>query len=141
MEMWANRLSGLAIALAGLLLLVFIIPHNTETVDYGWIRPQTIPNACAIALVIFGFAQLVLPTGSIFLRRFEVLRVGLFAAIAFCGVWVIGKVGFIAGAPVFAACLMLVVGERRPGWLLVGIVAVPAAIWIAVVPLLDRTLP
>lgn len=139
--MWANRLSGLAIALAGLVLLAVIIPANTETVGYGWIRPQTIPDACAIALAIFGFAQLAFPTGSVFLRRSEILRVGLFAAVAFCAVWLIGKVGFIAGAPVFAASLMLLVGERRPSWLLVGCVALPATIWIAVVPLLDRTLP
>jgi putative tricarboxylic transport membrane protein len=139
--MTANRISGLLVALCGLLLWLIVIPANTETVGNGWITPDTLPQACAAALIGLGLLQ-SLPRGrSLELTGEEVLRAGLFAALAFLAVWAMAVAGFRLAAPAFALALMLLVGERRPGWLAVGAVAVPAAIWLTAVPLLDRTLP
>ncbi|HSM42994.1 MAG TPA: tripartite tricarboxylate transporter TctB family protein [Afifellaceae bacterium] len=139
--MTANRISGLLVALCGLLLWLVVIPANTETVGSGWIRPDTLPQACAVALIGLGLIQ-SLPRGrSLEPTGAEVLRAGLFAALAFLAVWAMTVAGFRLAAPAFALALMLLVGERRPGWLAVGAVGVPAAIWLTAVPLLDRTLP
>jgi len=137
-----NRLSGLAVAIFGLLLLFVIIPANTEIVDdYGWIRPQTLPDACAVLLIVFGALQAALPSGEIRMRPRETVRALLFAAVAGVALWGMAKFGFLLAAPVLALAVMLLVGERRPGWLAAGAVALPAVIWTAVVVLLERTLP
>jgi putative tricarboxylic transport membrane protein len=136
-----NRGSGLMVALAGLVLWLFIIPAHTETVDYGWMRPQTLPAACAIALMLLGTAEVVKPGAPVRLDLHEALRVGLFAALALLAVWAMTRFGFLVTAPVFALTTMFLVGERRPGWLAAGAIAMPGAIWLVAVPLLDRTLP
>ena len=136
-----NRLSGVFFVGLGLLLYFVVIPEQTETVDYGWMRPQSIPNACAILLIILGIAQAAFPTGSVFIHRREILRASLFAAITVAALWAMSMFGFLMTVPIFAAVLMLIVGERRPGWLAAGVVVLPVAIWLTVVPLLERTLP
>lgn len=139
--MTANRISGLLVAFTGLVLWLAVIPANTETVGSGWIRPDTLPLACAIALVLLGLLQ-AMPRGNpIGVGGADVLRTALFAALSFLAVWMMAVAGFRLAAPAFALALMLLVGERRPGWLAVGAIAVPAAIWLTAVPLLDRTLP
>lgn len=139
--MTANRISGLLVALAGLLLWLVVIPANTETVGSGWIRPETLPLACAAALVVLGLLQAIPRGKPIEVSGADVLRAALFAALAFLAVWAMAAGGFRLAAPVFALALMLLVGERRPVWLAIGAIGVPAAIWLTAVPLLDRTLP
>ena len=139
--MIANRLSGLLVALFGLALMVWIIPAHTETVEQGWMRPQTIPDICAVLLIALGLLHAVLPTGVVILRPKETLRVLMFAFAAGIGLWAMDQFGFLLAAPVLALIVMLLVGERRPVWLGAGAVALPVAIWFAVVVLLERTLP
>jgi putative tricarboxylic transport membrane protein len=139
--MTANRISGLLVALAGLLLWLVVVPANTETVGSGWIRPDTLPLACAVALVVLGLLQAGPRGAPIEVTGAQVLRAGLFAALAFLAVWAMAAGGFRLAAPAFALALMLLVGERRPVWLAIGAIGVPAAIWLTAVPLLDRTLP
>ncbi|MCF8468684.1 MAG: hypothetical protein K9G33_14885, partial [Sneathiella sp.] len=55
--------------------------------------------------------------------------------------WAMSMFGFLMTVPFFAAVLMLIVGERRLGWLAAGVVVLPVAIWLTIVPLLERTLP
>lgn len=139
--MLLNRLSGIAFVVLGFLLFLVIIPMQTEVVDYGWMRPQTIPNACAWGLIILGLVQAIFPTGTISPNLRETLRVSMFAILTVCALWAMDEFGYLVTAPAFAALIMLIVGERRPGWLAVGILVVPVAIWLTVVPLLERTLP
>ena len=139
--MLLNRLSGAFVVTLGLLLYFMIIPAHTEIVDYGWMRPQSIPNACAILFVFLGIVQIACPTGIISIGFSELLRVSLFAIVTMSALWAISKFGFMAITPIFVGALMLFVGERRMGWLLGGIVVLPLTIWLTVVLLLDRTLP
>ena len=139
--MSANRLSGLVVAAFGLALLLFIIPAHTETVDYGWMRPQTIPDLCAVLLVLLGLLHAVVPRGSVRFDRRETLRFALFAAVAVATAYLMGQFGFVAVAPPAALVVMLLIGERRPFWLAAGAIVLPAVIWVTVVHLLERTLP
>jgi putative tricarboxylic transport membrane protein len=139
--MSVNRLSGLAVAVFGLALLLFVIPANTETVDYGWMRPRTIPDLCAVLLVLLGILHASMPRGSVRFERRESLRFALFAAVAAATVWLMGQFGFLPVAPPAALVVMLLIGERRPFWLAAGAIVLPAAIWYVVIHLLERTLP
>jgi putative tricarboxylic transport membrane protein len=136
-----DRLSGLAVALFGLALLVFIIPGQVETVDYGWVRPKTVPNAMAVALIVLGLMQTVFAKdGTAWQARAALRALGYLAATTLA-VWSMGRFGFVVVAPVMMLVLMLLIGERRPLWLGLGVLAVPAVVWLTVVRLLDRTLP
>lgn len=136
-----SRLPGAVIAAAGLFLLVSVIPNHTEAVDYGWVRPQTVPMLCGIALVLLGALQAVLPGGRADLSVREVARVALFVALTAGALFVMDRFGYLAGAAILALLVMLVVGERRPGWIALGAVAAPVVIWSIAVPLLGRVLP
>lgn len=139
--MLLNRISGLLVAVAGLALLFVVIPAQTETVDYGWVRPKTVPDILAVALIGLGLAQAVWAHGATELDGWTSLRAGLFLAFAAVSVAAMGRVGFVAVAPVMMLALMLWLGERRPLWLGIGTIAIPGLIWVVVIVLLDRTLP
>jgi len=49
--------------------------------------------------------------------------------------------GFVYVGPALALAIMLMIGERRPIWLVAGFVAMPALIWFLVVQVLGRALP
>ncbi len=137
--MTADRVSGIAVAVFGL-LLILIIPSNTETADYG-MQPRAIPYFCAAALILLGIAHAAFPAGRVGIALREHIRVGLFAAVAFAALWAMSFFGFRIAAPLFALVVMVLVGERRIVWLATGALAVPAVIWLVAVPLLEHTLP
>ncbi|AVO38163.1 tripartite tricarboxylate transporter TctB family protein [Pukyongiella litopenaei] len=138
--MTQSRLSGLIVAGFGLILLLVLIPYGTERVDYGWLRPSGLPSALAWVLILSGLwaawenAGTRADAGQL-LRALGLL--GFFAV----ELWLIGRIGFMIAAPVMTLALMLLVGERRPGWLALGALGVPSAIWLTVSQLLDRPLP
>jgi len=51
------------------------------------------------------------------------------------------RFGFVIVSPVLALAIMLLFGERRPIWLALGCVGMPAIIWLLVVQILERPLP
>lgn len=136
-----NRLSGLFFVLFGALLYFVVIPYDTEIVDYGWVRPQTVPNAMAWLIAIAGMVQLVRPSGNTSPDIAKVFPAGLHIIILAAGVFAISHFGFRLVSPVLALIIMLVVGERRPLWLGLGVIGIPVLIWIVVAVLLGRPLP
>lgn len=138
--MLADRLTGAAlIALGGLLFLV-VIPWQVEAVDYGWLRPRTLPNIIAAILALCGLWMIVWPGAEpVFPAAWG--RAALFAGMLAAGLWAISGFGFMAVAPVLALALMLVAGERRWVWLAAGALGTPGAIWLFVSVLLERPLP
>ena len=139
--MTLNRLSGLVVAMAGILLLFWIIPNQTETVAFGWLKPNTLPNIIAVVIIILGLFHFILPSGK---AKFDIklaLRISLFFMITMASLYVMSVVGFLIAAPIMVMIIMILIGERRPLWLVSGIVLGPAAIWAAVDLLLNRPLP
>ena len=136
-----NRLSGVAVALFGAAMLLWIIPAHTETVSYGWVKPDTLPKACAWALAGLGLIQALLPKGEVALDGAEFVIVAVAAVLSAGAIWALGKVGFLVAAPVFAALLIAVIRERRIGWIAATIIGAPALIWVVVDLLLGRPLP
>jgi len=139
--MTLNRISGLVVAVLGLILLFWIIPRHTETVDYAWLRPATLPIITAIIVIISSLVHLIFPSGK---AEFDVplaLRAGLFFTISLIGLFLMHLVGFLIAAPLLVMVLMLLIGERRPFWLIAGIVLIPLAMWSSIELLLNRPLP
>jgi len=129
------------VAVLGLLLFFVIIPYDTEVVDYGWVRPQTVPNAMAWLLTIAGIMLVLRPNGDVPFDLRRSLRAGLFLAILGTGLYLIGRFGFVAVAPGLALLIMILIGERRPFWLGLGTAGLPSLIWFVVTILLERPLP
>ena len=138
--MTLNRISGLVVAVFGIILLFWIIPRHTEPVDYGWLRPATLPNVTAIVVIISSIIHIIFPSGQAEFDGQLAMRAGLFFMISLAGLFLMHHVGFLIAAPLLVTVLMLLVGERRPLWLATGIVLVPLGIWSAIELLLKRSL-
>ena len=139
--MTSNRISGLVVAVLGAILLFWIIPRHTETVDYAWLRPATLPTITAVIVIIASIVHLIFPAGK---AEFDVplaLRAGLFLVISLIGLFLMHLAGFLIAAPLLVMVLMLLIGERRPVWLIAGIVLIPLTMWSSIELLLNRPLP
>ena len=141
MRITPNRIAAMVVAIFGLILLFWIIPHHTEAVYYGWLRPETLPIIAAVIAIIASIIHIILPTGKIDFDVKLALRAGLFFVVSLAGLFLMHLAGFLVAAPVIILVLMLMIGERRPIWLVTGIVIVPLIMWSTIELLLKRPLP
>lgn len=141
MSVTADRGAGAVISLFGLVLYFGVIPNFVEAVDDGWVLPATIPNAVAIVLIVCGILLILKPTTHRPQRMIEFQKAALYFGLLALGLLAMSYLGFIYTAPVIALVLMLLIGERRPLWLFLGVAVLPATIWFLVVYVLDRALP
>ena len=136
-----DRLCGLFVVLFALMLFFHLIPTQVEAVSYGAIRPKTVPQILAATLALAGTALMLRPADGSDLRAVPWGRSALNVAILSAGLWLTARFGFVLVAPPLALVLMLLMGERRPLWLALGVAAMPLLIWFAVSVLLGRPLP
>ena len=134
-----NRLTGVACALAGLCLLLVVIPDQVEAIEDSGVQPATVPTAVAWVLMVAGTFHALFPTGDTPLDVPEALRAGLFLAIVGGGVYLMSEFGFLYVAPGLVLAIMLVMGERR--WFVLWIAALPVGIWAILELWLNRPLP
>ncbi len=139
--MSADRLSGAFFAVFGLVMYFLVNPGFIEVVDTGNIRPETVPNWLALVIAGCGALLALRPTQHRAGAPQQTVRAGLFLAVLCAGVWAMSHLGFLIVAPLLALVLMLLIGERRPVWLGLGVAGVPAIVWLLVEVLLDRPLP
>ena len=141
MKLGTERIVGLIIAALGLALLFVIFPFAIEDMDDGSIQPDTLPNAIAAFLVICGVLQAIKRGEQVKRHTQELMMVVLYLVVIAAGLFAISRLGFVIVSPFLAFAIMLIFGERRPGWLALGCVGMPAAIWFLVVQVLERPLP
>ena len=141
MTQLADRVGGVFFIVFGLVLYLFIIPAQTEPAESGWVFPQTIPNVIAWLLCLLGAWLVIRPSivGGELLDTFP--KATLFLLVILVSVISMSYAGFVWIAPPLALAIMLLKGERRKLWLVVGSVVMPALIWLLVVPVLERVLP
>lgn len=136
------RWLGAASALFGAGLLFVVIPWQTEpAVLLTALDPKAYPSAAAILIIVTGLVQLAWPTGSAVLDWRRMGRAVLVVAICFAGTLLLDVAGYLITGPIVVAAVMLMTGERRWLWLVVGILVMPAAIWAVFELLLRRPLP
>ena len=141
MRLEADRIAGLIVATFGLVLLFVIFPIAIEDIDDGSIRPDTLPNALAGFLVACGILLALKPGESTSRDPRELMMVLLYLAVMALGLFAMSDFGFVIVAPFLALTIMMLFGERRLGWLALGCVGMPAAIWFLVAHVLERPLP
>ena len=137
----ADRLSGAFFLLFGLAMYFLIIPTYVEFTDEGNIAPGTMPNWISIIITLCGAALIVKPTGHENQNIRSFLITGAYVAVLGAGIFAMSLFGFVYIGPVLALTIMLLIGERRPLWLVAGFVVMPAIIWFFVIHILGRVLP
>lgn len=136
-----DRLSGLFFILLGTILYFYIIPSQVDVVDHSWMYPETLPNIISIALIILGAGLFYKPTQHVVDGKNSFAMGAMYFFLVVFGFFFIDAISFIIGAPIIALSLMLVMGERRIHWLLLGSVIMPCFIWAIVVYYFERALP
>ena len=141
MKLDTDRIAGLVLASLGLVLLLVVFPIQIEAGDDGSIDPDTVPNAIAAFLAVCG-VLLAIKRGEQTKRDVrELMLVLLYLAIIAAGLFAISHFGFLIVSPFLALAIMLIFGERRPIWLALGCLGMPALIWFLVIHVLERSLP
>lgn len=136
----ADRLSGLVVLLAALAMIFVIIPAHVETAQDGVIQPATLPNALSWLMVVCGLWLVVRPGDMAAPPPHQLLRAAAHVLLLVAGVAAMANFGFVFVAPLLSLAIMLLIGERRPGWLVLGALVMPATIWVFVVQILGRPL-
>jgi len=141
MDISADRVSGAFFFLFGLAMFFFVNPNYIETVDSGNISPNTLPNIIAIVIAVCGGLLILKPTTQRVRNPRSMAITGVYSAILAAGIYAMSLFGFEYVAPVLALAIMWMIGERRPLWLALGVVGMPAIIWFLVTHALGRALP
>lgn len=141
MQLSADRLSGVFFLLFGLAMYFLVIPNYVEITDEGNLAPNTLPNWISIIITLCGAALILKPTQHETQNLQAFLITGAYVAILVAGIYAMSLFGFVYIAPVLALAIMVMIGERRPLWLIAGAVAMPAIIWFFVIHVLGRVLP
>lgn len=138
----ADRVAGLLFVGFGLLLYFFVIPAQTEPAEAtAFVGPASVPNSIAWLLVLLGAWLFVKPTIVTAQAWQSLPRAALFLAVITCGAALMAWFGFVIVSPLLVLAMIWLMGERRPLWLGLTVLVMPALIWLLVVPLLDRVLP
>lgn len=141
MTMTSDKIAGFCTILLGAILLFWITPAATETVDYGWMRPNTLPNILAWILIIAGVGLALSPSELSAPSFMLIGKAASYFLVIVLGLIAIFHFGYLVIAPLLALAVMFLLGERRLFWLLIGAALVPTAIWLFVEVLLSRPLP
>lgn len=137
----ADRITGAFFMMLGLALFFYVIPEFVEDPQGGSLSPRTMPNVVAWVLAVCGALLIIRPTDHTAPDVRFFAQATAYVAVLGTAIYAMSLVGFLYVAPVLALLIMLMIGERRPLWLLSGVVVVPAAIWFLVTQLLERALP
>ncbi|MGC1506746.1 MAG: tripartite tricarboxylate transporter TctB family protein [Sulfitobacter sp.] len=141
MRLSADRASGAFFLLFGLALYFLIIPVQTEDVPGANLAPDTVPNALAWVIVFFSAITVIKPTDFQIQSPRSFLVTGAYAGVLVVGIYAMSLFGFEWVAPPLALAIMWMIGERRPLWLLAGVILLPLLIWFLVTFPLGRALP
>ncbi|MGJ8530000.1 tripartite tricarboxylate transporter TctB family protein [Maritalea sp.] len=141
MTITSDRIAGFCSILFGAALLVWITPLATETVDYGWMRPNTLPDILAWVLIVAGIGLSVSSSEPSTPSFLLISKAAVYFLVIVASLFAISYFGYLRVAPILAAIIMILLGERRWPWLFAGAVVVPFAIWFFIEFLLSRPLP
>lgn len=137
----SDRVSGIFFLVLGLAMYFYVIPNYVEHVDEGNIAPATLPNIISLILALCGAILALKPTDFQMRDPALMTKTGLYVLVLVTGLWAMSWFGFEYVAPVLAFAIMWLIGERRPLWLVLGVIAVPTFIWFLVTFALGRSLP
>ena len=135
-----DKASGGFFLLLGLALYFLVIPIFVEQVEGGNIQPDAIPNAVSIVLAVSGLLLMLKPTMLQIQPARHFLAATFYKTILGAATYAMTRFGLMYIAPFLALLVMLKIGERRALWLSIGVIGMPALIWVLVAQVLDRGL-
>lgn len=141
MVLSADRASGFFFFIVATITYFYVIPTFVETADSGSIHPDTFPNALSLLIAICGLILAVKPTKHRLHSGRDMVMSGVYFTVICACLYAMTFFGYVVVSPFMALILMLLIGERRPTWLIVGVVVMPTIIWLIVEVLLERGLP
>ncbi|MCJ7871287.1 tripartite tricarboxylate transporter TctB family protein [Phaeobacter sp. J2-8] len=141
MPLSADRISGLFFFFAGLIFYLYVIPTFVEEVSSGSLHPDTLPNALSLLIATCGLVVAAKPTKHELHGARELFMAAVYFVLVWISLFAMTFFGYAVVSPVLALILMLLIGERWPGWLFSGAVIMPALIWFLVEIVLERGLP
>lgn len=137
----ADRISGLFFLLLGLAMYFWVNPNYIESVDSRNLSPDTMPNILSIILALCGALLILKPTDEKIRNPILMAKTALYVGLLIAGIYAMSLFGFEYVAPFLALAIMWLLGERRPLWLILGVIVMPAVIWFLVTQVLGRALP
>jgi len=137
----ADSITGAIVAATGLALYFFVIPNAVETVDSGWLLPETTPNLLVLLLAAMGVLLVLKPGDNQVQPVKQFVICGIYLGLISAGLLAMSYFGFMIIGPIIAIAIMVLIGERRPFWLILGAAGIPAIIWVILVWFLERGLP
>jgi len=127
----ADIVSGTVLFFGSLYMILFGIPAQIDAVDTATISPRTLPYLCAVAVAALSGLLVVgklrsAPAGDEgpALTWGHILWSGIVLGTILLGLFLIGYAGPLVASAAVIVILMLVLGERRPLYLL----ALPAGL-------------
>lgn len=135
-----DRISGICLLILGIGLFFFIIPNQVEVIDYGVIVPNSLPNILSYVIIIMSVILIIKPSIKTFVDLILLAKVVFFVALVAIAAYFMQLFSFLIISPIFALSIMLLVGERRMLWLVLGTAILPPAIWAIVTLTLGRQL-
>jgi putative tricarboxylic transport membrane protein len=136
-----DRGTGAFFVVFGALLYFAIIPTQVDMTGDSWVLPATIPNAMAVIMAVCGALLMLKPTNQRGHNTTDLMFAVMYFVLLALGLFAMSKFGFVYTGPFIALIIMLLIGERRPFWLGLGVIALPVAIWVLVAQILERSLP
>ncbi len=139
--MLANKITTISLIILSVLLYVYIIPNQIEPPIFdGWTTPATLPNIIVIGIMLMALIQFFNTNSPPDFDKKVLVKSLSLAVLGIFFVGLMGHIGFLWVAPVLSVGIMVLIGERRPLWLILG-GGIPIILWAGVVMGLGRTLP
>lgn len=133
----ANIVSGIMLALFGLVMLFAVIPWQIETAPPGFVSPRLVPNITMVVVVVLALLLVIANwrapvNGDDAENASPIARVELMALLRIGAIFALSIALFRWVSPLAAGASLMVVtlltlGERRP----LPLIAIPAAILLA----------
>lgn len=136
-----GRASAILFLAVSILLIVRIIPANTDAGYGGSLQPATLPTIAAAMIGIGAIVSMFESVGRDKPDTAHLRRAIMFMGVLIGAVFAIHLTGFLWAAPLLCLITMLVAGERRLAWLATGTALVPLSIWLVFEVGLGRPLP
>lgn len=135
-----RMIGGAAIAFGGFLLLYLIPAHVTSVA--GPIDPSLFPRIAAWLFILLGVLQLLVRSTSLpTWNWYEFGRLGVLSAAVLIAIIAMPSIGFLPASIALMAAVCALMFERRPGWLLASVVALPVGTWFVFEVVMQRPLP
>lgn len=141
MSMSLGRILGAASAVIGAGFLFGLVPWQTEVVPAVGLVPRSFPSFAAVLVIVTGLAQWAKPTGSAIFEGDRILKAVYVVAACLFATMVLDVIGYLFTAPILVGAIMLLSGERRWFWYIIGLAVMPAFIWFIFEIVLRRPLP